>query len=144
MSNDAPDPEIYHGYSVDDEDQPQDTGDSSAPRRDVEELDEGYSPPEKWSAGQGWGNTPWEEQRGESLEQRLAQEQPDEPTDEQAEIYDSGETGSERAGRIVEPDEGAREDTDAQAVAQDVGIDGAGASAEEAAVHIVDDNGDMP
>lgn len=131
MSNDAPDPEIYHGYSVDDEDQPQDTGDSTTPERDVAEpLEEGYSPPEKWSAGQGWGNTPWEEQQGESLDQRLAQEVPDQQPGAESEIYDSGETGSERAGRIVEPDEGVREDTDAQTVADDVGIDGAGASAE--------------
>jgi hypothetical protein len=58
------------------------------------------------------------------------------PTDE---VYDSGETGHARAGRLVEPDEGVREDTEAAMVAEDVGIDGAGSSAEEAAVHVVDD-----
>ena len=70
------DQEIYGDYSVDDEDQPsnlEDLGDS-----DVEdELDRGYSPPEKWSAGQGYGNTPLEEELGETLDQRLAQEVPE-------------------------------------------------------------------
>ena len=42
----------------------------------AEPPDEGYSPPEKWSVGQGYGNTPLEEELGESLDQRLAQEEP--------------------------------------------------------------------
>ncbi|MCY7401549.1 MAG: DUF5709 domain-containing protein, partial [Nocardioides sp.] len=42
----------------------------------------------------------------------------------------------ERAGRLVQPDEGLGEDLDRQEVASAVGIDGAGASAEEAAMHI--------
>ena len=121
--------ESYHGYSVDDEDQPQSTGDSLTPGDRVEEpLDEGYSPPEKWSAAQGYGNTPLEEERGESLDQRLAQEEP-EPDPYVAaateEEHVEGEVGQERAGRLV---------------ADDVGIDGAGASAEEAAVHVVDED----
>ena len=44
-----------------------------------------------------------------------------------------------RAGRLVEPDEGVREDTEKDMVADDAGIAGAAASAEEAAVHIVDE-----
>jgi hypothetical protein len=40
----------------------------------------------------------------------------------------------------VAPDQGVREDTEKDAVADDVGIDGGAASAEEAAVHIVDDD----
>jgi hypothetical protein len=60
-SGDASDNESYHGYSVDDETQPQSTEDSLTDARGLEEpLEEGYSPPEKWSAGQGWGNTPLE------------------------------------------------------------------------------------
>jgi len=47
--------------------------------------------------------------------------------------------GDERAGRLVAPDEGVREDTEKDLDAQDVGIDGAGASAEEAAVHVIDE-----
>ena len=46
---------------------------------------------------------------------------------------------TERAGRLVADDEGAHEDDEKQAWASDVGIDGAGASAEEAAMHIVDE-----
>lgn len=133
--------EIYGDYSVDDEDQPgniEDLGDS-----DVEdELDRGYSPPEQYSAAQGYGNTPWEEQQGESLDQRLRQEIPDEDPyapAEDTENVDDGEVGRARAGRLVDPDRGSGEDTEADLVGEDVGIDGAAASAEEAAVHVVDD-----
>ncbi len=44
-----------------------------------------------------------------------------------------------RAGRLVEPDEGLESDTEKDMIAYDAGISGAGASAEEAAVHVVDD-----
>lgn len=136
-------PESYHGYSVDDEDQPQSTGDSLADSdRVAEPLDEGYSPPEKWSAAQGYGNTPLEEQLGESLDQRLAQEVPEPDPYEQAanetEIV-TGEVGEERTGRLVADDQGLVEDTEKDLVADDVGIDGAGASAEEAAVHTIEE-----
>ncbi len=137
--------ESYHGYSVDDEDQPQDTEDSLTDRRGLEEpLDEGYSPPEKWSPAQGWGNTPLEEEMGETLDQRLDQEMPDPDPYAEAEQdvvapEHEGQVGDERAGRLVEPDEGVHTDTEADLVAEDVGIDGAGAGAEEAAVHVVDE-----
>ena len=45
----------------------------------------------------------------------------------------------QRAGRLVAPDEGMYEDEDQAPLAYDVGIDGAGASAEEAAMHIEGD-----
>lgn len=54
------------------------------------------------------------------------------------EIFD-GEVGDRRAGRLVDPDEGLGSDDEAELVGDDVGIDGAAASAEEAAVHVVDD-----
>jgi hypothetical protein len=44
-----------------------------------------------------------------------------------------------RAGRLVEPDEGAGSDTEKDMIAYDAGISGAGASAEEAAVHVTDE-----
>ncbi|HME79479.1 MAG TPA: DUF5709 domain-containing protein, partial [Mycobacterium sp.] len=44
-----------------------------------------------------------------------------------------------RAGRLVAPDRGFGEDTEAELVAEDVGISGGAASAEEAAIHIIDD-----
>jgi hypothetical protein len=162
ITGDSTDNESYHGYSVDDETQPQSTGDSLVDDRDLPEpLDEGYSPPEKWSVGQGFGNTPLEESMGESLDQRVDQELPEpdpyEVADAEAERGDLAPLVAEdstdgeavqadveaaeggRAGRLVAEDEGARTDTEKDLVAQDVGIDGAAAGAEEAAVHLVDD-----
>ncbi|WP_246861432.1 DUF5709 domain-containing protein [Nocardioides sp. SYSU D00065] len=159
VTGDTTDNESYHGYSVDDETQPQSTGDSLVDDRGLAEpLDEGYSPPEKWSAGQGFGNTPLEESQGESLEQRVGQEVPEpdpyEVAEEEAERGDlaalvpqedvaggaeTDDVDGMRAGRLVATDEGVREDTDKDLVATDVGIDGAAAGAEEAAVHVVED-----
>lgn len=138
MTQPSDDNEIYNGYSVDDEDQPQSAGDSLVDDRGLKEpLDEGYSPPERWSTAQGYGNTEFEEHQGETLDQRLAQEVPD-VSAEDPEVV-GGEVGAERAGRLVEDDAGARTDTDKDLFATDVGIDGAGASAEEAAVHVIPD-----
>jgi Family of unknown function (DUF5709) len=148
VTGESRDLESYHGYSVDDEDQPQDTGDSLADsdRGLLDPMDEGYSPPEKWSVAQGWGNTPLEEQLGESLDQRLAQEIPEPDPYEAAAGYgetdmenEVTEVGYARAGRLVADDEGTHEDIEPALVANDVGIDGAAASAEEAAVHIIED-----
>jgi hypothetical protein len=136
------DSEIYGGYSVDDEDQPQGDGDSLTDNRGLDDpLDEGYSPPEKWSVAEGYGNTPLEEELGETLDMRIAQEEPepDPYAEEDDDFLDDGEVGNARAGRLVAPDEGAHEDEDAELYAEDAGIDGAGASAEEAAMHVVED-----
>ena len=136
--------EIYGDYSVDDEDQPSNLEDLGDP--DVEDpLDRGYSPPEKYSAAQGFGNTPYEEAVGETLDQRVAQEIPEpdpyvEAEQEDVDLLGHGEVGDERAGRLVAPDQGLGEDTEKDLVADDVGIDGAAASAEEAAMHVVPDD----
>ena len=127
-------------------------------------LDEGYSPPEKPMGIDRFGTTLEEERQGESLDQKLAQEEPEQPVeaedpggargiqapgepdvsdlgeadlDEDGELLDD-EVGDRRAGRLVEYDEGAHTDVEKDAVAFDVGIDGGAASAEEAAMHIVD------
>jgi hypothetical protein len=50
----------------------------------------------------------------------------------------TGEVGDARAGRLAE-----EEDYESDLYAEDVGIDGAGAGAEEAAVHLVDGR-DLP
>ena len=104
-------------------------------------LDEGLTPPERWSPGEGFGTTAEEAARGETFEQRLAQEEPDwDPDAEWTEDdLDDGEVGVRRAGRLVDPDGGLGPDEVPELVGDDVGIDGAGASAEEAAVHIVDE-----
>ena len=70
--------ESYGDYSVDDEDQPVGLDNLTDVEGDVaDELDRGYSPPEKYSPAQGYGNTPYEEATGESLDQRIAQEVPE-------------------------------------------------------------------
>ena len=143
MSENSGENETYNDYSVDDEDQPQGDGDSLVSDRGLTEpLDEGYSPPEKWSVGEGFGNTPYEEEVGETLDQRIAQEEPEPDPYELAanESEDvTGEVGTARAGRLVDEDEGLGPDLESGLVGDDVGIDGAGASAEEAAVHVIDD-----
>lgn len=126
-------------YSLDEDDQlqPSDTLDDTD-LNDV--LDRGFSPPEHYSAGQRFGNTPYEEAVGESLDQRLAQEEPEpdpyaEPDDD---FVDDGQVGGTRAGRLVDADQGGPVDTEKDLIGHDVGIDGAGASAEEAAMHVID------
>ncbi len=57
----------------------------------------------------------------------------------EAEFPQRNEVGDARAGRLVAPDQGFGEDVDADLVADDVGIDGGAASAEEAAIHVIDD-----
>lgn len=136
--------EQYGDYSVDDEDQP---GAEDTLRDDLDPddpLDEGYSPPERYSTD--YGNTPWEEEHRETIDQRMRQEVPE--TDPYAddgwsESDEDDEVGDRRAGRLVEPDEGVRDDVESDMIATDVGIDGAGASAEEAAIHVVPDEWDQ-
>ena len=119
--------------------------------RDVPDpLDEGYSPPERPWAVEDWGTTAGEEAGHEDLDHRLARELPEvgvddegddigDASDTDGEAYDD-QVGETRAGRLVAEDEGGVRDDDPDAWASDIGIDGAGASAEEAAVHVVDDD----
>ena len=108
-------------------------------------LDEGYSPPEKLRGSRAHGTTPAEVAEGESLEDRVAQEEPepDPYLEAEREALTENEpdeyVGDQRAGRLTAPDEGLREDVDKELVADDHGIDGAAASAEEAAVHVIED-----
>src|SRR3954447_2798499 len=152
-------------FSVDDEDQPG-AEDFLDDRGVNDPLDEGYSPPEKPRAVESFGTTFEEAREGESLDQRIAQEEPDpamevedplasttaggsdddDNGDDPDSVLDEDdgfggdpEVGDQRAGRLVDPDEGVRGDTEKDLVRRDVGIDGAAASAEEAAVHVVDD-----
>jgi Family of unknown function (DUF5709) len=150
--------ESMGSYSIDDEDQlqPEDTLDD----RGVEDLlDEGYSPPERPRGVDAFGTTAAEQHQGESIEQRLAHEEPDpanafqDPLAEtdmvggddpdaiasEDDFLGDGEVGDRRSGRLMAPDEGAHEDTEAEMVAEDMGIDGGSSSAEEAAVYIIDD-----
>jgi hypothetical protein len=119
------DREVYGEQSVDPEDQlePEDTLDFHGP---TDVLDEGYSPPDFEPAHLRHGMTREEQRRGETLDERLAEEEPD--IDPYADDNDYG-TADPRAGRLVGPGAG---------LGEDVGIDGAGASAEEAAMHVIE------
>jgi hypothetical protein len=140
------DQESYGENSVDDEDQldPQDTLESSDL---TDELDRGYTAPESYSPAERHGTTDWETAHPRPLDERLAEEVPEGDSADAAAIdYGEGddwdlsdaEVGDQRAGRLVAPDLGSGEDDEAQALADDVGLSGAGASAEEAAVHVID------
>jgi hypothetical protein len=123
--------------------QPEDTLDD----RGVDDiLDEGISPPEKLRGSDAKSVTAHGELEGETIDERLAQEEPEvwaESEDENdADILDGpvgGEVGTARTGRLMAPDEGSGEDIDSEMYAEDEGIDGAGASAEEAAMHTIED-----
>ncbi len=91
-------------------------------------LDEGYSPPERWRAAE----------EDTTTDDRRDSEVP-EDEDDDGEFLDDGEVGDLRAGRLVDPNGGIGDDVDSELIGDDVGIDGAGASAEEAAVHVIPD-----
>jgi len=112
-------------------------------------LDEGFSPPEQPYGPGAFGPS-------EVMDQLLAEEEPDpaarinvwldkeeqersDAAEREAEFPEAREVGSVRAGRLVAPDQGFGDDTEAGLVAEDAGISGGAASAEEAAVHIIDD-----
>ncbi|MEW5354523.1 DUF5709 domain-containing protein [Streptomyces sp. 16-176A] len=116
-------------------------------------LDEGYSPPEKPLGVDKYGTTAAEQHEGETLDQRLAQERPDvgEPEGDGVGDLPGGEgepvdpeAGTDRAGRLVAPDEGAHPDTTKDEIAADEGVDAGAAGAEEAAVHVVEDDTALP
>jgi Family of unknown function (DUF5709) len=111
-------------------------------------LDIGVAAADRWAGADRFGTTAAEQHAGESLEQLLAEEEPDpdpyadDPYDED-ELTRRGYDREPRAGRLVAGDEGL----DADGGAYDVGIDGGGAGAEEAAMHVVvdpDGPGDGP
>jgi hypothetical protein len=98
-----------------------------------EDMQTGYSPLEREPWTLKHAHTPREELDGESLDERLREEEPD-LTDE------DGDVGGEPdlpAGRLVAPDEGAHPDEEADEIARDVGPAGYARSAEEAAIHYV-------
>lgn len=141
-------------YSLDDEDQlqPEDTLNY---RGTSDLLDEGWIPPDRPQGVTAFGVTVAEQRQHETIDMRRAQEEPepgDRADDERGRSGDDdldgddlrdddyaerGLSGARRAGRLVGLDNGMG--IDDEAMARDIGIDGAGASAEEAAVHIIED-----
>jgi hypothetical protein len=79
-----------------------------------------------------------QDQEMDTLEQRGTGDPLDEGLSP-AEKVDDGEVGTQRAGRLVDPDAGIGEDTEKDLVGDDVGLDDASSTAEEAAMHIVDE-----
>jgi hypothetical protein len=151
-------------WSVDDEDQLQ-PGDTLVDRGMDDILDEGYSPPERPRGAYCHGTTAYEQSLHETIDQRVLQEEPDPysaygaPDDESGEgrarrerlggddadsIFADedfvGQSGRRRSGRLVA--QNGTVDVD-DVFAGDVGIDGGAASAEEAAMHILDDDEDL-
>ncbi|WP_319434892.1 DUF5709 domain-containing protein [Mycobacterium sp. RTGN5] len=135
-------------YSVEDDNQlqPEDT----LVDRGVDDiLDEGISPPER-----PYARTNLDHPGRETLDELLAEEEPDpvsrlnnvldeakgDDSDGDAEFPEDDEVGRARSGRLVASDEGFGEDSDSELFASDVGIDGGAASAEEAAMHVIDDD----
>ena len=99
-------------------------------------LDREHSPIDRPVAVAGWGTTVEETREGESLDGRLAREQPDPALDVEVPYLSEAEgLGDAPAGRLVDTDEGAREDDVKENVARDVGRDDGQRSAEEAAMH---------
>ena len=110
----------------------QDPNDSLSGDPGYDPLDRGVAPPERWSAGMRSGTTEEEQAEGESLDELLAEEEPDETADEledaesdddeleDAEDEDEGDEDVDglllddgpdpRAGRLVAEDEGAHPD----------------------------------
>jgi hypothetical protein len=123
--------------------EPADSLEGDDPTADV--LDVGVDAGEAYRGATRYGVTADEERRGESLDQLLAEEEPDDVDDPDATWEDEDVPSDDdretlpRAGRLVAPDEGAHDDAETDSVAQDVGIDGGAATAEEAAVHLTDD-----
>lgn len=121
-------------------------------------LDRGVVTPDRWSAGTRYALEG--EEDSESLDELLAEEEPDDTVDEDDDSWDENaperdvaryerdDDPDPRAGRLVSPDEDADDVTDTfvdfekDEVARDTGIDGGGATAEEAAVHVVDEDDD--
>lgn len=131
-------------WNVAEDDGVLDASDTLDDARVGDPLDTGIVAPDHWTAANRFGTTPAEERAGESLAQLLAQEEPDidpyaEVVDDEDELTRRGYEREARTGRLVAPDGGFGEDDEADAIARDVGIDAGAASAEEAAVHLVDD-----
>ncbi|MER5550571.1 DUF5709 domain-containing protein [Streptomyces sp. NPDC002793] len=126
---------------------PEDTLDTSGI---TDALDEGYSPPDRPWAVDDEGTTASEQHTGESLDSRLTREVPEsadpvpdvpgDPVDGDGELYDVEGAGPELAGRLTQEGDGHVPST---LTAQDVGIDGAAASAEEAAMHLIPEERDL-
>jgi len=111
----------------------------------IPDLQDGY-PEQEWAedpqqapvpgdepmAVDDFGTTAEEQRQGESLEGRLSREEPEAGAP-------GADATSPTVGRLVQEDEGVRDDTESEEIAQDVGPDTGGFTAEEAAMHVEDE-----
>ncbi len=114
----------------------------STDRLDADVLDVGVDAGTHYYGATAYGTTHDEASRGEPLDLRLAEEEPDAgpdlPWTDEDEPSDDDNVGLPRSGRLVATGDGSLDDAEADLIARDVGIDGGAASAEEAAVHLTD------
>src|SRR3954463_7189720 len=112
----------------------------------VPETDQTYAfepPRDAPLASDEFGTTAAEMHDGEPLDGRSAREEPDvidlvnvDADESEGSDTPYDERAGQGVGRLVESDEGARTDTEAEMVAADVGTDLGGYSAEESAMHL--------
>ena len=122
---------------------------SGAPGDDP--LDRSVVPPQRWTGAIRRGD----QNDRESLDELLAEEEPDLALDDEdlEDVEGDEDAGDEdvdglllddgpdpRAGRLVAPDEGSHPVRVTDLLARDEGIDGGGATAEEAAMHVVEED----
>lgn len=129
--------ESMPGSSQDENDgvsQQLDSADTLMDQARIDSLDTGWSPPDRDPGIDV--PTEAEQLEGDGLDERLAMEVPDVGLDSEEGFLDTAvdEVGNQRSGRLV-----AADDPDGILAGEDVGIDGAAASAEEAAVHVLPD-----
>src|ERR1035437_8681217 len=109
-------------------------------------LDQGIVPPDRWSAGEGFGTTLAEERAGESLDQLLAEEEPDQVPYADADLpLDGSLTEKEpRAGRLVAGDQGSDPDRQSGLVPGAAGSAAGAATPAEPPAHVTYDTDDFP
>ena len=105
-----------------------DTDEALTGPSDSDPLDAGYVPPDRPYGVEDKAVTPAGERAGETLDERLAKEVPDELST----------AGTDRSGRLVNATDSPAGQPAVDGAAHDVGIDGGAAGAEEAAVHEAD------
>lgn len=101
-------------------------------------LDEGWSPPERPPGHRL--ETDLEQMLGESMDDKLAAEEPEVWA---ADGPDADGREPRRAGRLAAADPDADGLPSADTMAVDAGFAGGAASAEEAAVHVIDEDDDL-
>ncbi|MBG0833146.1 hypothetical protein HS041_36185 [Planomonospora sp. ID67723] len=102
---------------------------AGGPRGDRDDLEMGSEPRQTAESGLGVGSdldTDYEPDTG------VDQDWPAQPEEPSGAVWDE----PRQAGRLVAPDEGVRQDTETDLVAEEVGPDAGGYSAEEAAMRV--------